>query len=101
MSNVKKRKQVKKFPKPQLLQLRWVCAICLRVIHECLKITWRWEQDRGNGKATGSWVPLAVEGPMCHGHDMLILGEPKTDVHGIRGYGLIIDPLDTMRCPRV
>ena len=96
-----KHDQDKKLPKPKLLPIRWVCAICLRVIHECLSISWRWEKDRGVIMTTGSWFPALVKGPVCHDHDMLILGEPKTDVHGIRGHGLIIDPLDTMRCPRV
>lgn len=91
---------VRSTPKPKLLTIRWVCGVCLKVVYRCLDISWRWEQDRGN-KVAASWCPRSIEGPTCHGQDMLILGEPKVDVHGLRGHGLLIDPLDEMRCPRI
>ncbi len=82
-------------PKPKLLEIRWVCGLCLRVLHERLEVSWVWESG------LEKWEPRTVEGPKCHGLSMLILGEPKVDAHGLRGYGLVIDPLDDMRCPKM
>lgn len=95
-------------PKPELLEIRWVCGVCLRVIHESLAVSWVWKWDHTvtrsktlDNPGKNYWEPVAVEGPRCHGRDMLILGEPKIDIHGLRGYGLVIDPLEDMRCPRI
>ncbi len=87
-------------PFPKLLKIRWVCDTCLNVIFERLKVSWTWESDHTGKNRQGHWSPTAVEGPICHGVPMLMLGEPKTDIHGLRGYGLIIDPFDDMR-PRL
>ena len=71
-------------------------------MHEPLEIDWIWDRTKDDeGANGGKWQPAYVSGPYCHGHDMLILGEPKVDKHGLRSYGLIIDPLDDMRCPRI
>ena len=93
-------------PKPELLKIRWVCGVCLKVIHESLNVSWKWYCDhktvdsKPDSRRWQFWQPINVEGPRCHGLDMLILGEPKLDVHGLRGRGLIIDPLDDMYCPK-
>ena len=92
-------------PKPELLEIRWVCSVCMKVIYEKLNLSWAWHCDhrttgRADTKSWQFWQPIHVEGPRCHGLDMLILGEPKLDVHGLRGRGLIIDPLDDMYCPK-
>ena len=77
-----------------LLDIRWVCAVCLRVIHEPLKINRRWI-----GNATSRWEFMTAVGPRCHDQDMLIAGEPKVDRFGLSGQGLgaIIDPVDNLR----
>ena len=80
---------------PKLLKIRWVCSICLKVVWAKLEISWRHElshvPDGGE-----HWFPAAVTGPIHCGLSMLLLGAPKVDVHGLRGYGLVIDPLDDM-----
>jgi hypothetical protein len=83
-------------PVPELLMIRWVCVICLKVIHARLEVSWKRELGPSGGNKR-PWVPIAVQEPSCHEQPMLVLGEPKVDVHGLRGYGLIIDPLDTMQ----
>ncbi len=95
-------------PKPELFKIRWVCGTCMRVVRESLSISWVWSWDHTTARGKDSsrsvrsyWEPATVDGPRCHGREMLILGEPKIDVHGIHEYGLVVDPLDNMRCPSV
>ena len=80
-------------PKPELLAVRWVCGLCLEVRHQPLSVHWKWSSIESR------WDPKAVEGPRCHGVDMLVLGEPKVDKFALRGLGMLIDPLDSMLCP--
>ena len=77
----------------QLLDIRWVCATCLKVIRAPLKITIRWAGGKNRiKKVTTVW------GPQCHGQDMLLAGEPKEDIWGLSGQkGAIIDPVDNLR----
>jgi len=81
---------------PKLLKIRWVCSICLKVIWARLEVSWRRELSHvSDGRE--NWFPAAITEPRHCGIPMLVLGEPKTDVHGLRGHGLVIDPLDDMR----
>ena len=75
--------------------IRWVCAICLKVIHAPLRIRKRWA---GNGDAN-NWEIMAARGPHCHGREMLIAGEPKVDRWGLseQGRGALVDPVDNLR----
>lgn len=77
----------------KLLDIRWVCAVCLKVIHAPLKVTKRWASGNRIKKVTTAW------GPQCHGHEMLIAGEPKVDLWGLsgQGRGALIDPVDNLR----
>ena len=77
-----------------LLDIRWVCAVCLKVIREPLRITRRWV-----GNKTPSWQIMTAYGPRCHGRDMLLAGEPKVDRWGLseQGRGALIDPVDNLR----
>ena len=77
----------------QLLDIRWVCSVCLKVLHAPLKITKRWV-----GNTAPNWEIKAVRGPQCHG-DMLIAGEPKVDHFGLsgQGRGSLVDPVDNLR----
>ena len=77
-----------------LLDIRWVCVVCLKVIHVPLKITERWV-----GNKTKTWQIITATGPRCHGQDMLLAGEPKVDRFGLsgQGRGALVDPVDTLR----
>ncbi len=86
--------------KPKLLDIRWVCKSCLRVIHEPLDVSWVWVWDRAKEHQKGFWQPGTITSPRCHDAEMLILGEPKVDVHGLYRHGMVIDPLHTMPCPK-
>lgn len=85
--------------KPELLDIRWVCGLCLKVMHAPLDIEWSW--DSRNAGPKGQWLPAVVRSPICHGVEMLILGKPKLDVFGLRSRGMTLDPLDNMICPIV
>lgn len=69
-----------------LLDIRWVCAICLHVIRVPLQIRKAWN---------GMHDEIAsVRVPLCCGQSMLIAGEPKVDRWGS---GAMIDPVDNLR----
>ncbi len=87
--------------KPELLNIRFVCGACLRVMHAPLDIIWNWDKSKIQAAENSKWVPIEVRSPICHGAEMLILGEPKLDVFGLRSRGIMLDPLDAMRCPIV
>lgn len=71
-----------------LLNIRWVCAICLHVIRVPLQIRKvRRPQHDQNEIAS-------ARGPLCCGQSMLIAGEPKVDRWGS---GATIDPVDNLR----
>ena len=80
-----------------LLHIRWVCAVCLKIIRAPLKIRRRWV---GNGSAN-NWEIQAARGPRCHERDMLLAGEPKVDKWGLSGQGVgtLADPVDNLRMP--
>ncbi len=79
-----------------LLDIRWVCAVCLKIIRAPLKIRRRWV---GSGHAD-NWEIQAARGPRCHERDMLLAGEPKVDRGGLSGrIGALIDPVDNLRMP--
>jgi len=80
---------------PELLKIRWVCSLCLKVVWAKLEVSWRHELSHVPG-GSEHWAPIAVTEPVHCGLPMLLLGAPKVDVHGLRGYGLVIDPLDDM-----
>ena len=90
-----------KTPKPELLEMRWVCGLCLKVVEKPLEISWVWSRDRlegWTGENKGYWKPITLEAPRCHGRVMLIAGKPKLDIHGS---GLMVDPVDNLRCPKI
>ena len=73
-----------------LLDIRWVCAICLHVIRVPLQI--RMVKHRLYDKCINEIT--SVRGPLCCGQSMLIAGEPKVDRWGS---GAMIDPVDNLR----
>lgn len=75
-----------------LLDIRWVCATCLFVLHAPLKLTKRWI---GNGTVRNYEI-MTADGPRHCGKDMLLAGEPKVDRYGS---GLVVDPVDNLRMP--
>ena len=79
----------------KLLDIRWVCTVCLKVIRVPLKVRRRWA---GNGDIN-NWEILTAYGPRCHGRDMLMAGEPKVDRWGLseQGRGSLVDPVDSLR----
>ena len=80
----------------KLLNIRWVCAVCLKIIYAPLKVRNRWI---GNQKYK-KWSITSTQGPRCHKRDMLLAGEPKIDLWGLSGrVGAIIDPVDNLRMP--
>lgn len=82
---------------PKLLDIRWVCPLCLNILHAPLKINWKGV----TGSPNTELVPTNVKGPECHGTEMLILGEPKIDLFGLRSRGATIDPYNDMICPKL
>lgn len=72
----------------ELLDIRWVCAICLQVIRVPLKIRRIPHRQRGKDEVA------SVIGPLCCGQSMLVAGEPKMDRWGS---GAMIDPVDNLR----
>ena len=87
--------------KPELLDIRFVCRACLKVMYAPLGIVWNWNKSQLQAGESSKWVPIEISSPICHGAEMLILGEPKLDVFGLRSRGIMLDPLDSMRCPIV
>ncbi len=83
-------------PPLSLLDIRWVCAVCLAIVRAPLEVNRRWA---GNGKP--AWEILAAHGPLCHGREMLLAGEPKVDRFGLseQGRGALVDPVDNLRIP--
>ncbi len=71
-----------------LLDIRWVCAICLHVIRVPLQIHKIRRPQYGQDEIA------SVRGPLCCGQNMLIAGEPKVDRWGS---GAMIDPVDNLR----
>ena len=77
----------------ELLDIRWVCAVCLKVIREPLRIT-----RRIIGGTASRLLVMTARGPRCCGFDMLVAGEPKVDRWGLSGQrGALIDPVDNLR----
>ncbi len=70
----------------ETLPIRWVCATCLEVGRFSLRGVY--VVDSGAG-----WRKFTVMLPRCCGHDMLLAGEPKVDIHGLRQKDSIIDPV--------
>lgn len=82
---------------PKLLDIRWVCPLCLDVRRAPLEIDWRGV----TGSPNVGLLPTNVRGPVCHGAEMLVLGEPKIDVFGLRSRGITVDPYNDMICPKL
>lgn len=75
-----------------LLDIRWVCAICLHVIRMPLEICMTSTRRKGQDEIT------SVRGPLCCGQSMLVAGEPKLDRWGS---GALIDPVDNLRVKKM
>ena len=73
-----------------LLDIRWVCAICLKVFHAPLKVTKRWVGGHGRNY----WGIIGAYEPICCNRPVLLAGEPKVDRWGS---GAMIDPVDNLR----
>ena len=72
--------------------IRWVCGSCLNVERHSLEIFNYCAKDSiANAAVTRVYLP------QCCGRDMLIAGEPKRDVHGLREKDAMIDPVDNLK----
>ena len=89
--------QAEQPPIPKLLDMRWVCGLCLAVLEAPLKVIWEWCRDTA-GEGKGYWHPQDVREPICHGRAMLVAGRPKLDIYGS---GLMVDPVYNLRCPKI
>ena len=80
----------------KLLDIRWICAVCLRVFREPLTITKRWIARNG---LPSDWEIIDIYEPVCCGKPTLLAGEPKIDKWGLagQGRGVLIDPVDNLR----
>ena len=85
--------------KPKMLKIRWVCGLCLRILHAPLVVEWIAAHILNDG--VQGWRAASVTGPRCHGAEMLMLGEPKVDIFGLRARGQVVDPYEDMGCPKV
>lgn len=74
--------------------IRWVCFVCLKVLRRGLiyKIT----KNAGNQQYIKS---IRIKIPHHCGKPMLLAGEPKKDVHGLRFKNCMVDPVDNLRLP--
>ncbi len=72
--------------------IRWICGACLKVERRALTVY----LVRGFTRS-GLARSVSVCLPLCCGREMLIAGEPKRDVHGLREKGVMIDPVDNLK----
>ena len=75
--------------------IRWVCGVCLKVRRCSLTAYQYWASPFGPKRANTAMIRVYL--PQCCDQDMLIAGEPKKDVHGLRERGAIIDPVDNLK----
>lgn len=80
----------------ELLDIRWVCAVCLNVFRAPLKITKRWI---GGNEHPNGWEIIGAYEPICCGKPVLVAGEPKIDRWNLNGYGkgALVDPVENLR----
>ena len=71
--------------------IRWVCGLCLKVVRRSLTAYENW-----SGHFPTFQREIRVYLPECCGREMLIAGEPKRDVHGLREKNAMIDPVDNL-----
>ncbi len=72
--------------------IRWICAICLKVARHSLTAYQYWS-DRAH--ASKSYVRVYL--PQCCGREMLLAGEAKRDIHGLREKGSMVDPVENLK----
>ena len=75
--------------------IRWVCSLCLKVIRQALVAS-----PDGYSRGFGVSPIVQICLPQCCGRDMLLAGEPKRDVWGLREKDIIIDPVDNLTTRR-
>ncbi len=73
-------------------RIRWVCGKCITVVRKSLYYV------RTEGHP-GYYGEVRLKMPYHCGVPMLLAGEPKKDVHGLRFKGCMIDPVDNLRLP--
>ncbi len=71
--------------------IRWVCSVCLKVIRRPLVLQ---KVDGNRHKYSVGKVRL-IEPRHCN-KPLLLAGEPKRDVHGLRELDSWIDPVDNL-----
>lgn len=77
--------------------IRWICGICFTIVRIRLRTHYR--SGKYNNPDAGDAVHIRL--PICCGQEMLLAGEPKLDVHGLREKGTWIDPVDNIIPPTV
>lgn len=78
----------------ETVPIRWVCGLCLKVVRQCLKA---YRLPVGGNALRGHYdYVTTVAWPQCCGLDLLLAGEPKRDVHGLREKDAMIDPVDNL-----
>lgn len=71
--------------------IRWICGTCFKIQRSPLTIYW----SGGHG-APGFTGDVNIILPLCCEREMLLAGEPKLDVHGLRKKGTWVDPVDNI-----